>query len=126
MRAHLLVAAVDCFLLAILVVFSAAAQAQPLDPHKEIRYCHVDPVRDAAGKIKRSSAVIRAFRATHPCPATGSTAGPCAGWAMDHIVPLAVGGCDTVWNMQWLPNGIKSAAGELAKDRWERKVYQRP
>lgn len=58
-------------------------------------------------------------------PATGQHTGPCKGWAIDHVIPLAVGGCDAVSNLQWLPVEIKSCAGTVCKDRWERKVYAR-
>ena len=91
----------------------------------ELRYCG-DIVRTATGDIKRSSAVLTAFRKAHPCPVTGKATGACPGWAIDHVIPLASCGCDAVSNLQWLPVGIKTAAGDLAKDRWERKVYSCP
>lgn len=94
-------------------------------PLADIRYCGA-PVRDADGSIHRSTAVINAFKRLHPCPATGVTTGACPGWAIDHVIPLASCGCDAVYNMQWLPNSIKSAAGKDAKDRWERVVYVCP
>lgn len=34
------------------------------------------------------------------------------------------GGCDTVENMQWLPNIIKSCSGDQCKDRFEQIVYK--
>lgn len=86
------------------------------------RYCG-PPVRDDKGRIARSASEVRKFKLEHPCPATGLSTGPCPGWAVDHVIPLACGGCDSVENMQWLPQLIKSCAGELCKDRWERKVY---
>jgi 5-methylcytosine-specific restriction endonuclease McrA len=49
--------------------------------------------------------------------------GACPGWEVDHVIPLACGGCDAVANMQWLPSGAKSTSSPLAKDRWERRVY---
>lgn len=99
--------------------------ASALSPTVEERYCS-EPAqvqRNPDGKIARSRAVLAFFRARHPCPVTGKITGACAGWAVDHIVPLECGGCDSVNNMQWLPNAIKSAPGVLAKDRWEQKVY---
>lgn len=104
---------------AILVAGIAQADNSPL---VDIRYCGT-PARDATGEISRSASVIRAFRKQHPCPTTGKITGACAGWSIDHVVPLSCGGCDAVWNMQWLPNSIKSCAGTTCKDRWERKVY---
>lgn len=82
--------------------------------------------RDEDGRIIRSAAVLREFQKIHPCPATGSTVGACKGWAIDHIIPLACGGCDAIENLQWLKSTIKSCAGRECKDRWERKIYCRP
>jgi len=110
-----------------LLIFAmvVAIPAHAIDPLTEIRYCG-PPVRLADGTIRRRADVLSAFRKAHPCPSTGLRTGACPGWSMDHIIPLASCGCDAVWNLQWLPNGIKSAAGELAKDRWERRVYVCP
>lgn len=116
-------------LIAVLItayVLPVQAQAPALDPLREARYCTVTPVRDADGSISRRADVLRAFRKAHPCPVTGLVTGACPGWAMDHIIPLACGGCDAVWNLQWLPGGLKSAAGTLPKDRWERVIYCTP
>jgi len=99
--------------------------ARALSLTVEERYCSepANVLRDADGKIARSRAVIAFFRARHPCPSTHLTSGPCRDWAIDHVIPLECGGCDSVNNMQWLPNAIKSAAGSLPKDRWEHAVY---
>lgn len=96
----------------------------------DARYCHdiASIPRDADGKIARSPAVRAAFVREHPCPVTGKATVACAGWAVDHVIPLVVGGCDRVENMQWLPVAIKSCAtksGLPCKDRWERRVYAR-
>lgn len=32
------------------------------------------------------------FQATHPCPANGEKTGPCPGYVVDHVAPLACGG----------------------------------
>lgn len=97
-----------------LVAFAAAAQ----DP----RYCGT-PARAPDGTIARSAAARTQFVKLYPCPSTGKTAGACPGWAVDHVIPLACGGCDQVGNMQWLPARIKSASGAHAKDRFERVIY---
>jgi hypothetical protein len=81
------------------------------------------PPRNPDGSIKRSSAVLAAFRRANPCPSTGLTTGPCEGWRMDHSIPLACGGLDIVANITWLPHILKSGPGALPKDRWERRVY---
>lgn len=64
----------------------------------------------------RSVAAKRAFRRQHPCPATGYSTGPCPGYVIDHIKPLACGGPDAPDNMQWqtVPDG-------KAKDAVERR-----
>jgi 5-methylcytosine-specific restriction endonuclease McrA len=104
------------------LVVMAKGEGRP-DAMTEIRYC--GPVqRDAQGRIARSRAVLAAFEKAHPCPATG-TGGSCVGWAMDHVIPLACGGCDAVWNLQWLPDEIKNCAGTKCKDRFERRIYCR-
>ena len=51
----------------------------------------------------RSSTVRRQFQRLHPCPATGSTRGPCPGYVVDHLVALRCGGRDAVENMRWEP-----------------------
>jgi hypothetical protein len=98
----------------------APAAAGPLD---ETRYCTVTPHRDKDGSISRRADVLRAFKRHHPCPSTGKTSGPCPGFAIDHVIPLANGGCDSVHNLQWLPHELKSCP-RVCKDRWERDVYK--
>lgn len=93
------------------------------DPMVEIRVGGIVG-RGTDGAIRRSQAVVRAFRKQWACPATGQTSGPCPGWAVDHVIPLACGGVDAIYNMQWLPLELKSAADNGAKDRFERKVYR--
>lgn len=99
--------------------------APPIDPLKEYRQCGVPP-RNADGSIKRSSAVIYAYRKAHPCPVTGKTDGACPGWQINHVIPLASGGCDSVSNMMWLPVQIKTCTALWCIDRWERKYYAVP
>ena len=57
--------------------------------------------RDAHGNIKRSTRAKDDFRKSHPCPATGKTAGSCPGHIIDHTKPLKRGGADSPGNMQW-------------------------
>jgi hypothetical protein len=56
----------------------------------------------------------RAFRSYNPCPATGATKGPCAGYVIDHIQALKHGGADSPDNMQW-----QSREAARAKDQVE-------
>lgn len=56
----------------------------------------------AFAKIPRDKAQVRAFRAEHPCPATGLKRGACPNFQVDHRIPLCAGGADTTANMQWL------------------------
>lgn len=88
----------------------------------DTRYCGA-PLRNTDGSIHRSTKVKYDFQHTWPCPATNNVDGACPGWSIDHVIPLACGGCDSVENMQWLKNSIKSCAGKDCKDRWERKIY---
>jgi len=70
----------------------------------------------AEARIKRSQSAKVEFKAGHPCPANGATKGPCKGYVIDHIKPLACGGADAPSNMQW-----QTEADGKAKDKWERK-----
>ncbi len=63
----------------------------------------------------RSNSAKADFKREHPCPANGHRYGPCPGYVIDHIVPLACNGADAASNMQW-----QSIAEARAKDRWER------
>jgi hypothetical protein len=65
----------------------------------------------------RSREVTREFQREHPCPSTGRTSGACPGYRKDHVKPLACGGPDAVWNLQW-----QTVAEARVKDRWERKT----
>ena len=94
-------------------------------PLEETRVCG-EPRRNAKGEIIRRSDVLTAFQKAHPCPVTGSTSGACPGWAKDHVIPLADGGCDSVHNLQWLPEAIKSCSAQTCKDRFERKINSTP
>lgn len=89
---------------------------------QDVRYCGAPP-RDASGQIIRRADVIRAYRQEVPCPSTGLKTGACPGWALNHTWPLICGGCDSVSNLAWMPNVLKSGAGDLPTDRWEQKVY---
>lgn len=89
------------------------------------RYCG-EPARTAEGKIKRSRVVLRDFAKVFPCPSTLEAKPSCVGWAIDHVIPLADGGCDAQINLQWLPDSIKSCAGHECKDRWERVYHNIP
>lgn len=62
------------------------------------------------------------FMRHHPCPATGKVKlhYGCTGYVIDHIDPLACGGEDKAYNMQWQ---TKEEAKE--KDKWERKDCRR-
>jgi hypothetical protein len=71
----------------------------------------------ACAKTPRNGYAREAFRSTHPCPATGETRGPCAGYVIDHIEPLCAGGADAPENMQW-----QAADEALLKDDFEREV----
>lgn len=92
---------------------------------RDARYCG-EPARTADGRILRSRAVLREFVKVFPCPATLLPTTSCEGWAIDHVLPRADGGCDAAINLQWLPLQLKSCAGTLCKDRWERIYHAQP
>jgi hypothetical protein len=96
------------------------AQAPAL---QELRYCG-PPARTSSGKIKRRADVLVAFERFHPCPVSNAKPGTCPGWQIDHVIPLACGGCDAVSNLQWLPVALKTAPA-IGKDRFERVIYER-
>lgn len=106
------------FILFCPVAFASDVTLTTPDP----RFCGA-PERTEEGKIKRDMGKVDDFKQLYPCPSNGKSSGACPGWAVDHVIPLACGGCDLVLNMQWLPNEIKNHAGQFPKDRWERKVY---
>lgn len=68
----------------------------------------------AEGHQHRSHAAVAYFKATNPCPANGARRGPCPGYIVDHVKPLACGGPDRPTNMQW-----QTKVDAKAKDRWE-------
>jgi hypothetical protein len=88
-----------------------------LPPYDEMRYCG-SPKRDAHGEIIRNANVPRVFQKLHPCPSTGLPTGACPGYAADHSIPLACGGCDAVSNMTWMDTITKKR-----KDAYERRIY---
>lgn len=87
---------------------------------KDPRYCG-EPERYDNGIIKRNRTLIKNFEELYPLP-EGADRGE---WSVDHVIPLAVGGCDSLINLQWLPNSIKSTGDGDNKDRWERTLYDK-
>lgn len=114
------------FVLGVAAVNAAPLEplAPALDPLKEYRQCGA-PKRDAKGVIARRADVIAAYKRIHPCPSTGKSTGACPAWAIDHIIPLASGGCDAVSNLAWMPLKLKTCPG-ICIDRWEREYYGNP
>lgn len=68
-------------------------------------------------KIHRSHTARAEFKHQQPCPANGRVKGPCPGYVIDHVHPLACGGPDAPSNMQW-----QTLAEGKAKDKWERRA----
>jgi len=104
------------------MVASVFAGHAPITHEKDARYCG-QPKRDAKGVIIRSAAQVRKFVQVFPCPTTLLHIRACKGWDVDHVIPMASGGCDTPINMQWLPNTIKNCTASDCKDRWERLYH---
>lgn len=67
----------------------------------KLMLCAIALLLSSASSHARDPAQVRAFRAAHPCPSTGKTTGACAGWVVDHFMPLCAGGADHVNNFQW-------------------------
>ncbi|MCB4365393.1 HNH endonuclease [Hydrogenophaga taeniospiralis] len=112
--------------LALATLCASAALPAPGEPGApaDPRYCG-DPARTASGAIRRSRAVLRHFVAVHPCPSTDKPDTACPNWSIDHVIPLASGGCDEIGNLQWLPDALKSCA-VICKDRFERAINAVP
>jgi len=89
-------------------------------------YSYAGDSRVCDSRQTRGYAAKAEFRKLHPCPSTGQTKGACPHWQVDHVIPLASCGCDIVENLQWLKTEIKTCAGSLCKDRWERKINACP
>jgi len=68
-------------------------------------------------KIKRSTTVLKEFKATHPCPLTGRVEKSCKGYIIDHIYPLCAGGTDTLDNLTW-----QELQQSKYKDRLEKEL----
>ncbi len=79
-------------------------------------HCHRATPR-ASEAPRRSRSARSAFRRVYPCPATDRTTGSCPGYEVDHVVPLACGGRDAPWNMQWLTREENRAKGDLGCSR---------
>jgi hypothetical protein len=97
----------------------------PASAVDDVRWCG-PPARDAKNVIIRSGAEVRKFVKVFPCPANLKHSRTCKGWDVDHIIPLASGGCDKPVNMQWLPNTAKNCTSSDCKDRWERTYHDTP
>ena len=116
----------------ILLVWACSLPAQAEMPRpgepgaiNDPRYCG-EPARTPQGRIKRSRGVLREFARIFPCPSTLQPVPSCPGWAIDHTIPLAVRGYDSVANLTWLPDEIKSCGMDWCKDRWERNYHASP
>ena len=104
-------------LLCTLTILPALANS----PLLETRYCG-EPKRNASGEIIRRADVLAAFQKIHPCPSTGLKTGVCPSWQKNHDKPLACGGCDSVSNLSWVPEVIKTCKAWYCIDRHERKI----
>ena len=103
------------WILLAMTILTPAAMALALfllaDSTVDARFCG-PPARNAEGVIIRSQKVLARFERLYPRPQDGRR------WYKDHVLPLSCGGCDTIINLQWLPE-----AQWREKSAWERKVY---
>lgn len=104
------------FFTVLFFIASAHSHSETIDS----RYCG-EPDRYESGKIKRDKVALRKFEDLYPLPSNYDR----KEWQIDHVIPLAVGGCDDIHNLQWLPKIIKTCANSGCKDRWERIIYKR-
>jgi hypothetical protein len=74
-------------------------------------------INPADARNKRSQSAKVEFKKFNPCPANGRNKGPCKGYVIDHIKPLACNGADAPHNMQW-----QTIYDAKEKDKWERKI----
>jgi hypothetical protein len=90
---------------------------QTCGDHK-VRDLNGNVVHDSNGHVRvhRSKAAKEEFMRERPCPSTGKIFGKCPGYVVDHVSPLACGGADAPFNMQW-----QTTAEGKAKDKWERR-----
>lgn len=70
--------------------------------------------------IRRRSAVVREFRRTHICPATGTITPTCPNYVVDHQIPLCAWGPDSISNMLYQP-----VAAAKEKDVLEKRLCAR-
>ena len=107
------------YILTLLFLYGVGYAQSVEDP----RICN-DVKRDSRNRILRDQNVLRDFQKLYPCPSTGRSYGSCPDFSIDHVIPLACGGCDSIINLQWLPNVIKSCNKDYCKDRFERRIYK--
>lgn len=107
-----------------LPAYAALPAPGELGAPNDKRYCG-EPKRNVDGSIKRNPAVIRDFKKVFPCPTT-LLPGACPQLQVNHTIPLASGGCDSVANMTWLPVQVKTCAQPWCIDRWERTYHAIP
>ena len=55
----------------------------------------------AVALAKGSAAAQLDFKREQPCPSTGKITGPCPSYVIDYIKPLACGGAEAPYNLQW-------------------------
>ena len=82
-------------------------------------HCHRSTYRTPSERApaRRSTSARSEFRRYAPCPSTGRTTGSCPGYEVDHVDPLACGGADAPWNMQWLTREQNRSKGDLGCSR---------
>ena len=101
-------------ILSLIVVLACLASAA--DRRTAARSEPRDQARAQRGRTvpRARSSACREFQRRKACPSTGRTSGACAGYVVDHIIPLKRGGLDAPNNMQW-----QTIAEAKAKDRVE-------
>ena len=83
--------------------------------HQEVKKTVSKPAKKAKKqqKPRRSKSIRKTFTETMACPATGTYIESCPGYEVDHVIPLACGGKDSVSNMQWLTKEANRKKGSM-------------
>jgi len=72
------------------------------------------PAPAPAAETPRPAAAKDNFRKVNACPSTERNTGPCPGYEVEHVTPLACGGADSPGNMRWRTAGAGGSKGSPA------------
>lgn len=75
---------------------------------KELRYMGSPHPSVIYGGFQPNPTVQAAFIANHPCPSNpaATDVSQCFGWEPVHVIAIACGGNDSVFNLMWMPHDM--------------------